>query len=235
MLLARLGHRCVAALTIALITMYSFLAQDLSVLFLACELALAKCSVLILESGENPHSPLKRLPFGLRGLSAPSVEALDRRQGLLNELELHKRIKNRSPKLPDKGHVVSVRMRTSPAFHFNEGSIRVDPSQWRYRLPSSTDTSLISEMAELESVLARRAEALGVKIRARACLDFFSSNGGRSHCSVRGDNLLRVNGSWGAMEAAVLFSKTGGFEFAGTEPEFTGNSTQIEITESGET
>src|ERR1700734_4567679 len=62
-------------------------------LFLACELALAKCSVLILEKAEDPHSPLKRVPFGIRGLSAPSVEALYRR-GLLNELELHKRIKN---------------------------------------------------------------------------------------------------------------------------------------------
>ncbi|MGA8440198.1 MAG: hypothetical protein WB762_19040 [Candidatus Sulfotelmatobacter sp.] len=33
-------------------------------LFLACELALAKCSVLILEKAGNPHSPLKQLPFG---------------------------------------------------------------------------------------------------------------------------------------------------------------------------
>src|SRR5271154_6337615 len=36
-------------------------------LFLACELALDKCSVLILEKAENPHSPLKQLPFGIRG------------------------------------------------------------------------------------------------------------------------------------------------------------------------
>jgi 2-polyprenyl-6-methoxyphenol hydroxylase-like FAD-dependent oxidoreductase len=62
-------------------------------LFLACELALAKCSVLLLEQAEDPHSPLKPLPFGIRELSAPSVEGLYRR-GLLNELELHKRIKN---------------------------------------------------------------------------------------------------------------------------------------------
>ncbi len=54
-------------------------------LFLACELALAKCSVLIVEKAATPHSQLKRLPFGLRGLSAPTVEALDRR-GLLQEL-----------------------------------------------------------------------------------------------------------------------------------------------------
>src|SRR5206468_3655097 len=62
-------------------------------LFLACELALAKCSVLILEKAENPHSPLKKLPFGIRGLSAPTIEALYRR-GLLNELEIHKQLKN---------------------------------------------------------------------------------------------------------------------------------------------
>lgn len=62
-------------------------------LFLAGELALASCSVLLLEKAENSPSPLKQLPFGLRGLNAPSVEALYRR-GLLRELEVHKRLKN---------------------------------------------------------------------------------------------------------------------------------------------
>src|ERR1700727_3549538 len=111
-------------------------------LFLACELALAKCSVLILEKTENPHSPLKRLPFGLRGLSAPSVEALDRR-GLLNELELHKRIKN-----PHQNSGQGARRQVG---HFagiplHEGDI--DHSQWKNRLPSSAAPSLISEMEE---------------------------------------------------------------------------------------
>lgn len=62
-------------------------------LFLAGELALAHCSVLLLEKAENPPSPLKQLPFGLQGLNAPSVEALYRR-GLLQELEVPKRLKN---------------------------------------------------------------------------------------------------------------------------------------------
>ena len=43
-------------------------------LFLACELALAKCLVLILEKAEDPDSPLKQVPFGIRGLNALSVE-----------------------------------------------------------------------------------------------------------------------------------------------------------------
>jgi 2-polyprenyl-6-methoxyphenol hydroxylase-like FAD-dependent oxidoreductase len=59
-------------------------------LFLAGELALAKCSVLILEKAENPRSPLKQLPFGSRGLSALSVETLYRRR----LLDVPKRVKN---------------------------------------------------------------------------------------------------------------------------------------------
>jgi 2-polyprenyl-6-methoxyphenol hydroxylase-like FAD-dependent oxidoreductase len=102
-------------------------------LFLACELALAKCSVLILERAENPHSPLKRLPFGLRGLSAPSVEALYRR-GLLNQLELNKRIKNPHQ---DSGRGARRQVGHFAGIPFHEGNI--DTSQWRYRLPSSTD------------------------------------------------------------------------------------------------
>jgi hypothetical protein len=44
-------------------------------LFLACELRLAKRFVLVLEQSNDPHSPLKWLPFGMRGLWGPSLEA----------------------------------------------------------------------------------------------------------------------------------------------------------------
>src|ERR1700710_873282 len=139
-------------------------------LFLACELALAKCSVLILEKMENPHSPLKQLPFGIRGLSAPTIEALYRR-GLLKELEVHKRVKN-----PHQNAVQGPRRQVGhfAGIPFHEGDI--DTSQWKYRLPGSTETSLISEMEELETVLTRRAEALGVEIkRGFAITDFQQS------------------------------------------------------------
>ena len=46
-------------------------------LFLACELRLADLSVLVLEQAADPRSPLKRLPFGMRGLSAPTIEAAE--------------------------------------------------------------------------------------------------------------------------------------------------------------
>ena len=54
-------------------------------LFLACELGLAGCSVLVLEREPEPGSPWKADPLGMRGLSAASVEAFYRR-GMLHPL-----------------------------------------------------------------------------------------------------------------------------------------------------
>ncbi|GCD44210.1 FAD-dependent oxidoreductase [Streptomyces paromomycinus] len=48
-------------------------------LFLANELALADCSVVVLERDADPHPPLKALPLGLHGLNAASAETFSRR------------------------------------------------------------------------------------------------------------------------------------------------------------
>ena len=192
-------------------------------LFLAGELALAKCSVLILDKAEKPHSPLKQFPFGIRGLSAPTIEALYRR-GLLEKLEVHKRLRNphktSTPEGPRRqvGHFAGI--------PFLEGNI--DSSQWRQRLPSSTETNLISEMEEVESVLARRAEALGVEIRrGLAITDFQQTANGVAVQS--GDHSFEANWLVGCDGSRSVVRKAGGFEFAGTEPEFTGYSAQVDI------
>jgi 2-polyprenyl-6-methoxyphenol hydroxylase-like FAD-dependent oxidoreductase len=193
-------------------------------LFLACELALAKCSVLILEKAKDPHSPLKQLPFGIRGLSAPTIEALYRR-GLLRELELHKRFKNphktsaptQGP-LRQGGHFAGI--------PFLDGNI--DSSQWRYRLPSSPETNLLSEMEEMESVLARRAGALGIEIKSGlAITDFQQTADGVTVQS--GDQSFQSKWLVGCDGSRSVVRKLGGFEFAGTEPEFTGYSAQVDI------
>src|SRR5580704_13665919 len=191
-------------------------------LFLACELALAKCSVLILEKADNPQSPLKQLPFGIRGLSAPTIEALYRR-GLLNELEIHKRLKNphqNAEQGPRRqvGHFAGIPFRESD----------IDSSQWRYRLPSSTDTSLISEIQEIETVLARRAETLGVEIkRGLAVTDFHQTEDGVTVQS--GDQPFQSKWLVGCDGARSAVRKAGDFEFAGTEPEFTGYTTMVDV------
>lgn len=191
-------------------------------LFLACELALARCSVLILEKAESPTSPLKQLPFGIRGLSALSVEALYRR-GLLEALEVPKRIKD-----PHSNTAQGPRRQVGhfAGIPFHAGNI--DVTRWEYRLPSCTDTSLICEMQELETVLTRRAEALEVRIeRGVPITDFHRADDGVTVASgsqsFRGKWLVGCDGS------RSVVRKLGGFEFVGTEPEFTGYSVHVDI------
>jgi len=191
-------------------------------LFLACELALANCSVLILERSEGLHSPLKQIPFGIRGLSAPTIEAFYRR-GLLDQLEMHKRLK--SPH-QNTGHGMRRQVGHFAGIPFHEGDI--DRSQWPHRLPSSPEVSLISEIEELESVLMRRAGELGVEIRRGvAVTDLWQTSDG---VTVRSDK-QSFHGRWlvGCDGARSVVRKVAEIEFAGTEPEFTGYTAQVTI------
>jgi 2-polyprenyl-6-methoxyphenol hydroxylase-like FAD-dependent oxidoreductase len=193
-------------------------------LFLASELALAGCTVLILERADSPHSPLKQLPFGIRGLSAPTIEALHRR-GMLPELEVHKVLKN-PHKSSAPGSGAARQGGHFAGIPFLDGN--VDAARWSHRLPSSTATNLITSMQEIESVLGRRAAVLGVQIdRGIGVTDWNQAPDGvtvqSGARSFRGKWLVGCDGS------RSVVRKAGSFLFAGTEPEFTGYSAQIDI------
>ncbi|MBV7537050.1 FAD-dependent monooxygenase [Duganella sp. sic0402] len=177
-------------------------------LFLACELALANCTVLVLEKAEDAQSPLKQMPFGIRGLSAPTIAALDRR-GLLDQLEVPKRVKN------PFGHVASAQAGHFAGIPFLHGDI--DTSQWPQRLPHS----LISELAELEAVLTRRALELGVAIQRGVAVSGATQDADGVAVTAGGQAFA---GRWlvGCDGARSVVRKAGGFTFEGTEPEFTG-------------
>jgi choline dehydrogenase-like flavoprotein len=131
-------------------------------LFLACELRLAKLSVLVLEQLEDPHSALKRLPFGMRGLWGPSVEAFYRR-GLLEQLAAQPRA-NGGPGQPRPGSKASG---SGPAGHFAGIQFdyrNIDASRWTYRLPGPADTQLGIEMEYLEGILAAHALSVAVRV-----------------------------------------------------------------------
>jgi 2-polyprenyl-6-methoxyphenol hydroxylase-like FAD-dependent oxidoreductase len=191
-------------------------------LFLACELALNKCSVLMLEKEVNPNLPTKQIPFGIRGLSAPTIETLYRRD-LLQELEIHKRIKNPHQNAGQGAHRQVGHFAGIP---FHEGNI--DTSQWKYRLPSNNETSLISEMEELETIFTRRAKNLGVEIkRGFAITDFQQTE---TIVNIQsGTESFQSKWLVGCDGSRSVVRKKGGFEFEGTEPEFTGYSAKMDI------
>ncbi len=204
-------------------------------LFLACELRLAKLSVLVLEQSQDPHSPLKRLPFGMRGLWGPSIEAFYRR-GLLEQIATQPRADDAAAGQPRPGSTLSGSQRRGPAGHFAGIQFdysNIDSSRWTYRLPGPADTQLGVEMEQLERVLAAHALSVGVEIwrghgveSFKIADDEISVRAGRQH--VRGRWLVGCDGGRSTVR------KQAGFEFAGTDPEFTGYSVQVELADPSE-
>jgi 2-polyprenyl-6-methoxyphenol hydroxylase-like FAD-dependent oxidoreductase len=83
-------------------------------------------------------------------------------------------------------------------------------------------------MEELETVLTRRAEALGVNIkRGLALTDVDQSEGGITVAC--GDRFFQGRWLVGCDGARSVVRKVGGFEFDGTEPEFTGYSAHVDL------
>jgi 2-polyprenyl-6-methoxyphenol hydroxylase-like FAD-dependent oxidoreductase len=191
-------------------------------LFLACELALASCSVLILEQAPERESPFKQLPFGIRGLSAPSIDALECR-GLLQELQLHKQIKSPHSGGPQGPH---RQMGHFAGIPFHDGDI--DRSQWTYRLPESSPTSLITEMQELETILSRRSEALGVSIRRGIAVTGHKQTNDMVEVQSA-SAVFKARWLVGCDGSRSVVRKTGAFDFPGTEPEFTGYSVLADL------
>jgi 2-polyprenyl-6-methoxyphenol hydroxylase-like FAD-dependent oxidoreductase len=198
-------------------------------LFLACEMRLAKISVLVLEQATGPHSPLKRLPFGMRGLSVPTIEALYRRGLLTDVVSAPRAGSDASGDAPAVPHWMSQQRR--PGGHFAGIQFfldNVDPSKWPYRLPSPAGNSMAVTLEHLETVLAGRATALGVEIRRGLRVEALeqSADGVIIHGGVETFHSRWAVGCDGGRSAV---RKAAGFVFVGTDPEFTGYSVEVGI------
>ncbi len=192
-------------------------------LFLACELRLAGCSVLMLEKAADAHSPLKALPFGLRGLSVPTIENFDRRN-LLNSLKESAASREMPQAAP------WMRQQRRPGGHFAGIQFfqdQIGSTQWPYRLPGPV-SSIAADMASIETVLAMRAEELGVAIRRDFGVEALEQ--GDESVTVRaGGETFR--GGWlvGCDGGRSTVRKAAGIGFTGTDPEFTGYSAQVTL------
>jgi 2-polyprenyl-6-methoxyphenol hydroxylase-like FAD-dependent oxidoreductase len=141
-------------------------------LFLAGELRLAAASVLVLERAENRHSPLKKLPCGMRGLTVPTIEAFYRR-GLLDDLLAPRREAKPTPQgaqpRRQAAHFAGI------PFDYD----KINTSKWAYRLPSPADSNMAAEMERVETVVADRAQAMGVEIRRGVDVEGFVQSADR--------------------------------------------------------
>lgn len=160
-------------------------------LFLATELGQAGCSVLVLEREAEARSPWKAFPLGMRGLNASSVRAFERR-GMRPE-----------EAMPTRG-----------AGHF--AGVMVDGAHL-----GDVPAGLLTSLEAVETMLAERAEKLGVPVRRGAAV---------SSLSQRDDSVL-VKAGENEYEARWLVGCDGGrstvrglagFDFVGTEPLLTG-------------
>lgn len=196
-------------------------------LFLACELRLAGLSVLVLEQAGEPRSPLKRLPFGRRGLWVQTLEAFHRR-GLLDTLPEPQRPNGR-PDGPIAPHWVNPSR--PPGGHFSGIPFelaKVDTSAWPYYLPGPAGPSRSVDMESLETFLAARAIAMGAEVRRGSAVERIepSLDGVAIHTAVG-----VVHGRWlvGCDGGRSTVRKLAGFAFVGTEPEFTGYSVGLDL------
>lgn len=192
-------------------------------LFLACELRLAGCSVLVIEQSSAQSTALKRAPFGLRGLSVPTVESLDRR-GLLAPL------KARIPDREISAAAPWMRDERRPGGHFAGIDFfidQIDETRWPYRLPHSA-LPMPADLESIDAVLTERAQELGVTIRyGLSVSDVDATDRDVTICA--GGETFRSGWLVGCDGARSAVRKAAGFDFTGTDPEFTGYFAQVEL------
>ena len=198
-------------------------------LLLACELALAKLDVLVIEQAESPLTPLKLPPLGIRGLSVSTSEALYRR-ALLDELLTAADTSRRASADASRGAMAGP-ARKAQVGHF--AGIPIDPALvdlggWKYRLPNPASSNFAADMASVESVLTARAVALGVEIRRGHPVTGLDEpvDGVTVHA---GATTFQAKWLVGCDGGRSVVRRLAGFEFPGTEPEFTAYYAVVDI------
>jgi 2-polyprenyl-6-methoxyphenol hydroxylase-like FAD-dependent oxidoreductase len=184
-------------------------------LFLACELSLAGCSVLVLEREREPGSPWKSAPLGMRGLSAGSMETFYRR-GMLPAILAASGADDypgdSGPVRPRQvGHFAGLML--DPA--------RVDPATLSFRLPGPATEGVLTYLEAVEGVLTERAVKLGVEIRRGVPVTGLTEDAETvvAHC---GDREFPARWLVGCDGGRSTVRGLAGFDFAGTEPLLTG-------------
>ncbi|MEV6150110.1 FAD-dependent monooxygenase [Nonomuraea sp. NPDC052129] len=195
-------------------------------LFLACELGLAGCSVLVLEREPEPRSPWKAYPLGTRGLSAASAEAFYRR-GMLHPLLTASGIHDDpGSSLDDSGTNPDPDELPPPRNVGHFAGMMLDPAKvdvaaLPFRLPSPAPESMLTSLEAVETVLSERAAKLGVQIRHGVTVSAIARTD-ESVVARAGEHEYAARWLVGCDGGRSAVRGLAGFDFVGTEPQFTG-------------
>ncbi|MGW1641716.1 FAD-dependent monooxygenase [Streptomyces lavendulae] len=198
-------------------------------LALACELGLAGCSVLVLERESAPGSPLRAAPLGRRGLSAASVETFYRR-GMLEPLLKASGVQEVFGAAPEEGAPSRPRFGGHFAGMMLDGT-RVDVTALPFRLPSPALEAVMTDLEAVETVLTEQASALGVDIRRGVTVSGVSQNGESVVARAGADDAYEARWLVGCDGGRSTVRRLAGFEFVGTEPQFTGYTMQATLSD----
>jgi 2-polyprenyl-6-methoxyphenol hydroxylase-like FAD-dependent oxidoreductase len=185
-------------------------------LFLAGELALADCSVLVLEREQEQTSPHKALPLGLRGLNAGSTETFYRR-GMLEEL-----LKASGAEPARIGADPDAHEAPAPREVSHFAGMRLDPAgidtaALPFRLPSPAMEGILTSLDAVETVLAERAARLGVRILRGVAVSAVTQDGDTVVARAGGSD-HRARWLVGCDGGRSTVRELAGFGFVGTEP-----------------
>ncbi|MER8186135.1 FAD-dependent oxidoreductase [Kitasatospora sp. NPDC094015] len=192
-------------------------------LFLACELALAGCSVLVLEKEPELRSPWKADPLGMRGLSAASVAAFHRR-GMLHRLLTASGVDHAPDAASDTASDTDEPAPPRSAGHF--AGVMLDPADidvtaLPFRLAGPASEGMMTTLEAVETTLSERAVELGVEIgRGVTVSDIVQDDEG---VVVRaGEHAYTARWLVGCDGGRSTVRRLAGFAFVGSEPQFTG-------------
>ncbi|MEV5658080.1 FAD-dependent oxidoreductase [Streptomyces sp. NPDC052291] len=201
-------------------------------LFIANELALSGCSVLVLERDQDPHPPLKELPLGLRGLNAGSAETFYRR-GLL---EAAMKASGADPQRVGADPEAVEAPDPRELSHFAGMTLDVadiDTAGLPFRLPSPAMEGFMTSLDAVTTVLTERASALGVEIIRGAPVTAVSQDD--SSVAVTADGQRhRARYLVGCDGGRSAVRRLAGFDFVGTDPLFTGYVAQVAFADPGQ-
>ncbi len=204
-------------------------------LFLACELRLGGAGVLVVERLAEVDETIKAGGINTAGAVAlyrrgmlPELAAawernLWRMRAFIGERSAGERSAGAPRATPPKfaGHFAGIMMR---------GDLFDDSDPAFADIGPADGVGLGVPQAELERILAARAERLGVEVRRGVELTGFDADGEGVSVHLGGDNTVRTGWLVGCDGGRSTVRKLAGFDFPGTDPEITGYQAVVEMT-----